>query len=190
VPPEASTGYLLAMGERPPLFLGLLADHPELVAEVGVLRWHEWGGSPTPGTWIETTAREAGSDRLPITLVAMDLDGRALAAVALGEYDDALDGELDAGHDGALESGEPGDRGPWLLGMVVRRPERKCGVGRLMVAAVEDLARSRGHERVWVATGAEAVEFYVRCGWERHQELVVGEDDRPTQILAKELATT
>jgi GNAT superfamily N-acetyltransferase len=163
------------MGERPPLFLGLLADHPELVAEVGVLRWHEWGGSPTPGMWIEVTAREAGSDKLPITLVAMDLDGRALGAVALGEYDDAV-GEA-----------EREGRTPWLLGMVVRRPERKCGVGRLMVTALEDLARSRGHERLWVATGAEAVEFYLRCGW-RHQELVAANEELPTTILAKELA--
>jgi GNAT superfamily N-acetyltransferase len=166
------------MGERPPLFLGLLADHPELVAEVGVLRWHERGDSPTPGMWIEITAREAGSDQLPITLVAMDLDGRALGAVALGEYDEVV-GEA-----------QGADRSPWLLGMVVRRPERRCGVGRLMVTAIEDLARSRGHERVWVASGAEAVEFYVRCGWEEQQELMLGEDSLPTQILAKELATT
>jgi GNAT superfamily N-acetyltransferase len=178
VPPGPRTGYRLAMGERPPLFLGLLADHPELVAEVGVLRWHEWGGSPSPGTWIQVTAREAGSDHLPITLVAMDLDGRALGAVALGECDEALDETQRAG------------RSPWLLGMVVRRPERKCGVGRLMVSAIEDLARSRDHERVWVATGAEAAEFYLRCGWERHQELVLTEDGGPTQILAKELAAT
>jgi GNAT superfamily N-acetyltransferase len=165
------------MGERPPLFLGLLAEHPELVAEVGVLRWREWGDSPTPGTWIEVTAREAGSDHLPITLVAMDLDGRALGAVALGERDDALD------------ETERADRGPWLLGMVVRRPERKCGVGRLMVTAIEDLARSRGHDRVWVATGAEAVEFYLHCGWRAHEHLVLAKDRLPTTILAKDLVT-
>ncbi|WP_151084732.1 GNAT family N-acetyltransferase [Nocardioides cynanchi] len=166
------------MGERPPLFLGLLADHPELIAEVGVLRWREWGnGSPTPGSWIEVTAREAGSEHLPVTLVAMDLDGYALGAVALGEYDDALDADERAG------------RGPWLLGMVVRRPERKCGVGRLMVAAIEDLARSRGHERVWVATGAEAVEFYERCGWQVDEHLVLAKDHLPTTILTRRVAT-
>jgi GNAT superfamily N-acetyltransferase len=166
------------MGERPPLFLGLLADHPELIAEVGTLRWRERGGSPTPGRWIDTTAREAGTDHLPIALVAMDLDGRALGAVTLGEYDDAVDVAERAG------------RGPWLLGMIVRGPERLCGVGRLMVTALEDLARSRGHERVWVATDDEAVEFYERCGWERHQDPVRPADNLPTTILVKELVTT
>jgi GNAT superfamily N-acetyltransferase len=177
LPPRSGNDYRLRMGERPPLFLGLLAEHPELVAEVGVLRWREWGDSPTPGTWIEVTAREAGSDHLPITLVAMDLDGRALGAVARGERDDALD------------ETERAERGPWLLGMVVRRPERKCGVGRLMVTAIEDLARSRGHDRVWVATGAEAVEFYRRCGWQAHEHVVLAKDHLPTTILAKDLVT-
>jgi GNAT superfamily N-acetyltransferase len=165
------------MGERPALFLGLLADHLELVAEVGVLRWREWGDAPTPGAWIEVTAREAGSEHLPITLVAMGLDGHALGAVALGDRDDALD------------ESETRDRSPWLLGMVVRAPERLCGVGRLMVSAVEDLARSRGHDRVWVATGDRAVEFYRRCGWCAQEQLVLAKDGLPTTILAKDLAT-
>jgi GNAT superfamily N-acetyltransferase len=167
--------YGLAMGERPPLFLGLLAEHPELIAEVGVLRWREWGGAPTPGDWIEVTAREAGSERLPVTLVAMDLDGHALGAVALGEADDALD------------EAERRERGPWLLGMIVRGPERLCGVGRLMVSAVEDLARSRGHDRVWVATGDHAVEFYRHCGWQDEQRVVPVEGDGSTAILSKDL---
>jgi GNAT superfamily N-acetyltransferase len=163
------------MGERPPLFLGLLAEHPELIAEVGVLRWREWGGAPTPGDWIEVTARESGSEQLPVTLVAMGLDGHALGAVALGEYDDALD------------EAERRERGPWLLGMIVRGPERRCGVGRLMVAAVEDLARSRGHERVWVATGDDAVEFYRHCGWGGEERLVPVRDGQPVAIMYKEL---
>jgi GNAT superfamily N-acetyltransferase len=166
------------MIERPALFLGLLADHPELVAEVGVLRWREWGDAPTPGDWIEITAREAGSEHLPITLVAMDLDGHALGAVALGDRDDALD------------ETERRDRGPWLLGMVVRRPERLCGVGRLMVSAVEDVARSRGHDRVWVATGDHAVEFYRHCGWSDDEQLVPAKDGLPTTILSKALTTS
>lgn len=164
------------MGERPPLYLGLLAEHPELVAEVGVLRWREWSeGDPTPGVWIETTAREAGSEQLPVTLVALGLDGHAVGAVALGETD------------GALDENERSGRGPWLLGMIVREPERLCGVGRLMVSAIEDLARERGHDRVWVATGDAAVDFYRHCGWGEHERLVLAQDSLPTTILSKEL---
>lgn len=50
--------------------ISLLADHPALVREVGVLRWTEWGyDDPSPQSWIAITAREAGRDDLPITWV-------------------------------------------------------------------------------------------------------------------------
>jgi GNAT superfamily N-acetyltransferase len=140
------------MRERPALFLGLLADQPELIAEVGVLRWRAAGSVGTPGPSIESTARDAGRDRLPLTLVAMDLDGRAIGAVTLGIKDDVP----------GLSCGE---RAPWVVRMVVRPGERMCGVGRLMMRAVEDLAREHGHHRLWVASGAECADFYRHCGW-------------------------
>ena len=140
------------MGERPALFLGLLADQPELIAEVGVLRWRAAGSVGTPGPWIESTARDAGREGLPVTLVAMDLDGQAIGAVTLGSSDDAPGVSC-------------GGRAPWVVRMVVRPGERNCGIGRLMMNALEDLAREHGHDRLWVATGDGQADFYRRCGW-------------------------
>jgi GNAT superfamily N-acetyltransferase len=141
------------MRERPALFLGLLADQPELIAEVGALRWRASGASGTPGPWIQATAASAGRDSLPLTLVAMGLAGEVIGAVTLDPV------------------GEPGpvpcsERSPWALHMVVRPGERMCGVGRLIVAALEDLAREHGHDRLWVSACDTEVEFYRRCGWE------------------------
>ncbi len=161
------------MRERPALFLGLLADQPELIAEVGVLRWRAAGSIGTPGPWIESTARDAGRDGLPLTLVAMDLDGRAIGAVTLGLEDDACD-----------QVG--GERSPWVVRMVVRPGERKCGVGRLMMSAVEDLAREHGHAQLWVAAGDDEATFYRHCGWADIPDLPeAGEEG--SRILAKEL---
>jgi GNAT superfamily N-acetyltransferase len=140
------------MGERPALFLGLLADQPELIAEVGILRWRAAGSAGTPGPWIEATARDAGHDDLPLTLVAMDLDGRVIGAVTLGPDDDTVDVPAD-------------ETALWVVRMVVRPGERMCGVGRLMMNAVEDLAREHGHARLWVAAGDDCADFYRRCGW-------------------------
>jgi predicted N-acetyltransferase YhbS len=161
------------MRERPALFLGLLADQPELIAEVGVLRWRAAGSVGTPGPWIEATARDAGHDSLPLTLVAMDLDGHVIGAVTLGPRDDAP----------GLACG---DRVPWVVQMAVRPGERMCGVGRLMMNAVEDLAREHGHGRLWVATADDSADFYRRCGW------VDAPDDadaaaQPSHVLSKEL---
>lgn len=158
------------MGERPALFLGLLADQPELIAEVGVLRWRASGSVGTPGPWIESTARDAGRDGLPLTLVAMDLDGRAIGAVTLGPEDGSLGSTCE-------------DRAPWVVRMVVRPGERMCGVGRLMMGALEDLAREHGHGQLWVAAGDDSADFYRHCGWTDAPDVV---DDR-TRVLSKEL---
>jgi GNAT superfamily N-acetyltransferase len=164
--------YSSAMRERPALFLGLLADQPELIAEVGVLRWRAAGTVGTPGPWIESTARDAGRDGLPLTLVAMDLDGGAIGAVTLGPRDD-----------------EPGlscgTRAPWVVRMVVRPGERMCGVGRLMMLAVEDLAREHGHDRLWVAAAQDFADFYRHCGWEDAPE--PDEAGAGSQVLSKPL---
>jgi GNAT superfamily N-acetyltransferase len=153
--------------DRPALFLGLLADQPELIAEVGVLRWRASGEGSTPGPWIEATARDAGRQGLPMTLVAMDLDGHAIGAVTLGPTDESVADVC------------PGLR-PWVVRMVVRPGERRCGVGRLMVAAAEDLAREQGHERIWVSAGDGDASFYRECGWAED-----GSYDGPAAVLAK-----
>src|SRR3954468_4719712 len=144
--------YGSGMRERPALFLGLLADQPELIAEVGVLRWRASGTGGTPGPWIESTARDAGRDSLPLTLVAMDLDGRAIGAVTLSADDDEVPRSCR-------------ERAPWVVRIVVRPGEQACGVGRMLVTAAEDLAREHGHDQVWVATDERDVDFYRRCGW-------------------------
>jgi GNAT superfamily N-acetyltransferase len=154
------------------MFLGLLADQPELIAEVGVLRWRAARSVGTPGPWIESTARDAGRDRLPLTLVAMDLDGHAIGAVTLDPEDDRL-GDSCA------------DRAPWVVRMVVRPGERLCGVGRLMMNAVEDLAREHGHGRLWVAASDDHADFYRHCGW---GDAPASEDDGDgSRVLSKGL---
>jgi GNAT superfamily N-acetyltransferase len=145
------------MAVRPALFLGLLADQPELIAEVGALRWRAARAVGTPGPWIEETARTAGRQRLPLTLVAMDLEGQVIGAVTLDVVGDAVNDDSESACDG---------RSPWVVRMVVRQGERMCGVGRLMASALEDLAREHGHHELWVLTADDDADFYRRCGWQ------------------------
>lgn len=133
--------------------VALLADHPQLVRAVGLLRWQEWGQPPEPEDpeyWVDVTGAEAGRNTLPVTWVAIGPDDEILGAVGLGEFD------ID----------ERRDRSPWVLGMVVGPDERRRGVGRLLLAALADWAIQRGGQRVWVATGGPAVQFYRACGYE------------------------
>lgn len=135
-----------------PVTVALLADHAPLLATIGELRWREWGHAPEPedlAWWVETTAREAGRDRLPITWVALDARGDALGAVGLGVFDLA----------------ERQDRSPWVLGMIVRPDRRGQGVGRHLLAHLEAWAGRHGYRQLWVANEGPAVGFYGRCGW-------------------------
>ena len=135
----------------PELRVELLADHPELIARVGEIRWTEWGVPPESqelSWWIDITATEAGRHDLPITWVAIDGDGRAVGAVGLGEFD--------------IE--EVVDRSPWVLGMIVDREHRGKGIGRQLMRSLEGWSRERGFSSVWVAT-ERAEGFYRSCGW-------------------------
>ena len=123
--------------------MGLLADYPHLVAEVGLMRWREWGRAPEPADpafWVSVTGEEAGRISLPVSWVAVDADGQAVGAVGLGKFD------ID----------ERRDRTPWVLGMIVRPDRRRGGIGRLLLDTLGDWARSRGVLHVWVASGGLA----------------------------------
>ncbi len=148
----------------------LLAELPQLVPEVGELRWREWGRPPEPvdlSWWVAMTRREAGRAELPVTFVAVDAGGAVVGAVGLGEYDLA----------------ECRDRSPWVLGMVVRPDHRGRGVARLLLSRVERLAADLGYAAVWVATGP-AAEFYRRWGWRESGRLRLG-SGQPVVVLRK-----
>ena len=112
----------------------LLADLPHLIEPVGRIRWRQWGQPPEPvdpAWWIETTAREAGRDDLPITFVAVDGPGRAVGAAGLGEFDLA----------------EMRDRSPWVLGMVVQ-PDCRGWPSRLTKHVDAHQLRTGAHVRL------------------------------------------
>jgi predicted N-acetyltransferase YhbS len=160
-----------------PVSIAVLGDHPELVAEAGMLRWHEWGyADPSPDEWIAITAREAGREQLPVTLVATDEAGTVVGIVGLDDTDDALTDEECAG------------RTPWLVGMVVSRDHRLHGIGRSLMLALADVAREHGHDRIWVLTGGDAAAYYRACGWTDVETLVTSKEQLPSTVLTSVLS--
>ena len=53
---------------------------------------------------------------------------------------------------------------PWLAGLYVDPMYRMHGVGQMLVRAIEDEARLRGHDRLYLYTGS-AIGYYQRQGW-------------------------
>lgn len=134
-----------------PLIVTLLADSLASAEAVAEMRWQEWGRPPEPedpAWWLETTIREAGREKLPVTFVARDVADDVLGAVGLDTYD------LDERH----------DTSPWVTGMIVRRDRRGKGVGRTLMQHLEQWAAEHRIAEAWVGTDL-ALGFYQRCGW-------------------------
>lgn len=91
------------MAGSPDLAVELLADHPELIAQLGRMYWQEWGyGAVSPDGWIEVAGRSARHEGMPITIVAVDSAGDLVGAVGLEEADDELnETERGAGRPGS-----------------------------------------------------------------------------------------
>ena len=59
------------------------------------------------------------------------------------------------------------------------------GAGRQLLESLQDVAASLGHPRTWVATGDEAVGFYLGCGWAAVEHLRLESTGILTTILTK-----
>jgi predicted N-acetyltransferase YhbS len=73
---------------------------------------------------------------------------------------------------------------PWLAGLYVAPEHRRHGVGQVLVTAIEDQARQRGHRRLHLYTSG-AMKYYERLGW-----LAVEQADwrgSRTTLMAREL---
>jgi GNAT superfamily N-acetyltransferase len=149
----------------------LLADVPNLIPAVGLMRWKEWARPPEPthrDWWISATRGEAGRRGMPITLVTQDEAGNATGAVGLNTFD------LPQFH----------DRSPWIIGMIIAPDSRGHGLGRVLIEGIEKIAIGQGHQQLWVATEL-AAGFYQRCGYRLTETTKIGADLK--HILVKDL---
>jgi N-acetylglutamate synthase-like GNAT family acetyltransferase len=108
-------------------------------------------------------------DKLPIAWIA-HANGQLLGTAALREHD--------------LEGRE--DLTPWLAGVFVGSQFRRRGIGVALCATVEDAARSRGIQTLYLFT-LDKQAWYSRLGW-----TVIGLcvwHERPGDIMCKGLQT-
>lgn len=157
----------------PRVTIAPLAEHPQLVPEVVEIAWDEWGDE-LPDDPRERWLSEAEQDsrlHTPTSAAFVAIDGgRAVGTVQLHEF------EIDAIR----------DRSPWVCGMVVRPAYRGTGVGRRLLAALEQFAGDNAVPQLWVFT-EHAAGFYERCGWLRWGEAV--EHGEHGVVLTRVLST-
>lgn len=127
-----------------------LIDHPEYIPQLAQWLFEQWDvmlGEKTPEARIKKLKAHMNRDKLPIAWVA-HASGQLLGTAALRVHD--LDGCEDLT--------------PWLGGVFVGSQFRRRGIGATLCATVEDAARSRGIQTLYLFTLDKQV-WYSHLGW-------------------------
>jgi N-acetylglutamate synthase-like GNAT family acetyltransferase len=152
--------------------ISYLIDYPEYIPQLAQWLFEEWDailGEKTVEARIKKLNAHMNRDQLPIAWVA-HADGQLLGTAALRVYD--LEGRKDLT--------------PWLGGVFVGAEFRRRGIGAALCGTVEDAARTRGIQSLYLFT-LDKQEWYLRQGWTLLAPCVWHE--RPGDIMSKTLPT-
>ena len=150
--------------------ISYLVDYPEYIPQLAQWLFEEWGailGEKTLETRIKKLNAHMNRDQLPVAWVA-HANGQLLGTAALRVND--------------LEGRE--DLTPWLGGVFVGAQFRRRGIGEALCATVENAARSRGIQTLYLFT-LDKQAWYSRQGWRVVAPCVWHE--RPGDIMSKRL---
>ena len=150
--------------------ISYLIDHPDYIPQLAQWLFEQWGsvlGEKTLEVRIKKLKAHMNRDELPIAWVA-HANGQVLGTAALRVHD--------------LEGRE--DLTPWLGGVFVGPDFRRRGIGQALCAAVEDAARERGIQTLYLFT-LDKQAWYSRLGWTMLEPCVWHQ--RPGDIMCKQL---
>ena len=152
------------------LRISYLIDYPEYIPQLAEWLFRQWDavlGEKTPDVRIKKLQAHLNREQLPVAWVA-HANGEVLGTAALRVHD--------------LEGRE--DLSPWLGGVFVGPDFRRRGIGEALCATVEDAARSRGIQTLYLFT-LDKQAWYSRLGWR-----ILGPcmwHDRAGDIMCKQL---
>jgi N-acetylglutamate synthase-like GNAT family acetyltransferase len=130
--------------------ISYLVEHPEYIPQLAQWLFEQWDailGEKTLEARIKKVNAHMNRDQLPIAWVA-HANGQLLGTAALRVHD--------------LEGRE--DLTPWLGGVLVGSQFRRRGTGAALCATVEEAARSRGIQTLYLFT-LDKQAWYSRQGW-------------------------
>jgi N-acetylglutamate synthase-like GNAT family acetyltransferase len=152
--------------------ISYLIEHPEYIPQLAQWLFEQWGstlGEKTAENRIKKLQEHMNRDKLPIAWVA-HASRQLLGSAALRV--DELEGREDLT--------------PWLGGVFVGSHFRRRGIGAALCATVEDEARSRGIQTLYLFT-LDKQAWFSRLGWTVLAPCVWHQ--RPVDIMRKQLQT-
>ena len=152
--------------------ISYLIEYPEYIPQLAQWLFEQWDSildEENSKSRVKKLQTHMNRDKLPIAWIA-HANGELLGTAALRESD--------------LEGRE--DLTPWLGGVFVGSQFRRRGIGAALCATVEDAARSRGIQTLYLFT-LDKQAWYSHLGW-----TVIGPcvwHARPGDIMCKQLQT-
>ena len=113
-----------------------------------IAEWEPWYGPSGVGDAAADLAACCNNDALPVCLVAVDAQGKAVGTATLKP--DSVGSELGVG--------------PWLAAVLVPVEYQGGGIGTALVAAIETIAGQLGFESIFSSTDS-AAGILTRSGW-------------------------
>ena len=153
--------------------ISYLIEYPHYIPQLAQWLFEQWKAildEQTLEVRIKKLKTHMNRDQLPIAWVA-HANGELLGTAALREHD--------------LEGRE--DLTPWLGGVFVGAQFRRCGIGTALCTTVQEAARSRGVQTLYLFT-LDKQAWYSRYGWKVLAPCVWRE--RPGDIMAKKLQSS
>ena len=150
--------------------ISYLIEHPEYVPQLAQWLFEQWSsilGEKTLEARIKKLKTHMSRHQLPIAWVA-HANRQLLGTAALRVHD--------------LEGRE--DLTPWLGGVFVGAQFRRRGIGEALCVTVENAARSRGIQTLYLFT-LDKQAWYSRLGWTVLAPCIWHE--RPGAIMSKKL---
>jgi len=125
-----------------------LKHHPESVSTIAALGYRGWG-EPDANAAFLFLQRCLSAQTLPCTQIAL-IEGRLAGSISLLEYE--------------MGDAQPAERRYWMGYLVVDPALRGQGIGRQLMAHMQQVAREMGIEQLYCYTIDQA-ELYQFLGW-------------------------
>jgi N-acetylglutamate synthase-like GNAT family acetyltransferase len=149
-----------------------LANHKDVIPTLAQWSHHQWGYLYPERTLADvqhSISERTNKNKIPLALIALE-GSEPLGTVCLKIHD------MDTRR----------DLTPWLAGLYVEASRRGEGIGRRLVAAIEEKAKEMGIKKLFLFT-PESEGFYLKLGWDVLER--VEYQGHPATIMSKELAS-
>ena len=141
-----------------------LSDHEELVPVLAKYNYNEWGKSYCSDVAVVAQRYSAtkNTDKIPLTIVALDEDNSLLGFASLIEDD--------------LETRQ--DLSPWLAALYVLPEHRGKLIGKKLIERIIAEAKRLKIHHVYLFTGDDKkVSYYAKQGWKLAEKFQYKSED-------------